>query len=298
MAAAGPTASKNSKRPSGAERAGVDYDPIQYLGSAPHYLSGRPPYSAELGGVLAEELGLDGTGHLLDVGCGPGVLAVQLAPLFGQVTAIDPDLDMIAEARRHASANGVTLQLHQARAEEIGVLGLPPMRVVTFGQSFHRVARTAVAEAVYDLLEPGGAMVLISHDIDAGPAPDGTGDPPIPDQEVQELISSYLGPDRRSGSRLASSYSSDRWEVSLAKTRFGKPMTAHAPGRVDITRDVDGVISGYLSMSYAAPHLFGDRLDQFVDDLESLLTARTDTGRFWDWPGDTAATIARKRHRL
>jgi SAM-dependent methyltransferase len=272
----------------------VDYDPTQYRGSAAHYLIGRPPYSADLGDVLARELALDGTGQLLDVGCGPGVLAVQLAPLFERVTAIDPDPDMTAEARRHAAGKGVTVDVRQARAEDIATLDLPPMRVVTFGQSFHRVDRSPVAEAVYDLLEPGGAMVLITHDIDARLAPTGTGDPPIPHEEVQELITSYLGPDRRSGSRLTSSYSSERWEVSLARTRFGAPRTVYAPGRVDITRDVDGVISGYLSMSFAAPHLFADRLDQFVADLRTLLTARTTTGRFWDWPGDTAALIARK----
>lgn len=272
----------------------MDYDPSQYLGSAPHYLIGRPPYSATLGDLLARELALDGAGHLLDVGCGPGVLAVQLASLFERVTAIDPDPDMIVEARRHATAHGVTVDLRQARAEEIEMFDLPPMRVVTFGQSFHRVARAPVAEAVYDLLEPGGAIVLICHDIDARPAPMGTGDPSIPDKEVQELITSYLGPNRRSGSHPASSYPAQRWEVSLAKTRFGVPTTVYAPGRPDITRDVEGVISGYLSMSYAAPHLFGHRLDEFVDDLRRLLTANTRTGRFWDWPGDTAALIARK----
>lgn len=276
----------------------MDYDPTQYLGSASHYLVGRPPYSAELGKVLARELGLNGTGHLLDVGCGPGVLAVQLAPLFERVTAIDPDPGMIDEARRHTTANGATVDLRQARAEDIGTLDLPSMRVVTFGQSFHRVDRTPVAEAVYDLLEPGGAIVLVAHDIDARPAPPSTGDPSIPDKEVQELITSYLGPDRRSGSRPVSSYPSERWEVSLAKTRFGTPTTIHAPARMDITRDVDGVISRYLSMSYAAPHLFGDRLDQFVDDLRRLLTACTPTGRFWDWPGDTAAVIGRKPHHF
>lgn len=276
----------------------MEYDPTQYLGSASHYLVGRPPYSAELGNVLARELGLDGAGHLLDVGCGPGVLAVQLAPLFEHVTAVDPDPGMIAEARRHASAGGTTIDLRQARAEDIGTLDLQPMRVVTFGQSFHRVDRTPVAELVYDLLEPGGAIVLITHDIDARPAPRGTGDPSIPDREVQELITSYLGPDRQSGSRPAGSYSSERLEVSLAKTRFGEPTTVHAPGRLDITRDVDGVISGYLSMSFAAPHLFGERLDQFVEDLRRVLVARTATGRFWDWPGDTAAIIGRKPGRL
>ncbi|MDQ1375419.1 MAG: hypothetical protein QOJ09_2757, partial [Actinomycetota bacterium] len=52
----------------------VEYDPTIYLGSASHYLRGRPPYSQELGTVLGRELQLDGTGTLLDVGCGPGVL--------------------------------------------------------------------------------------------------------------------------------------------------------------------------------------------------------------------------------
>lgn len=275
----------------------MEYDPSQYRGSAAHYLIGRPPYSAALGDVLRRELGLDGTGHLLDVGCGPGVLAVQLASLFERVTAIEPDPDMVAEARRHAATNGVAVDVLRARAEDIGGLELPPMRVCTFGQSFHRVTRTPVAEAVYDLLEPGGALVLITHDVDTRPAPRGTGDPPIPHEQIQELITSYLGTDRRSGQRPASSYSSERWEVSLARTRFGAPITVHAPGRGDITRDVEGVISGYLSMSYAAPHLFGNRVDQFVEDLARLLAAHTDTGRFWDWPGDTAICIARKHDK-
>lgn len=78
------------------------------------------------------------------------------------------------------------------------MLDVPSMRVVTFGQSFHRVDRTPVAEAVYDLLEPGEAIVLITHDIAAGLAPTGTGDPSIPDNEVRGLITSYL----RSGSAV------------------------------------------------------------------------------------------------
>ncbi len=244
--------------------------------------------------MLARELGWDGSGGLLDVGCGPGVLAVELAPWFRRAAAIDPDPNMIKEARRHAAAHAVTLDLRQARAEDVARLDLPPMRAVTFGQSFHRVTRTPVAEMVYDLLEPGGAIVLIAHDRDVQPAPAGPGDPPLPDRAVQDLIARYLGPERRSGSHPASSYSSERWAVSLAKTRFGEPITVHAPGRTDVTRDVDGVTSGYLSMSYAAPHLFGDRLDQFVDELHGLLAARTSTGRFWDWPGDTEAVIACK----
>jgi SAM-dependent methyltransferase len=110
----------------------VDYDPTQYRGSAPHYLAGRPPYSAELGAVLAGELGLDGTVHLLDVGCGPGVLAVQLAALVERVTALDPDADMLEQARAHAASSGVArIEFIHARAEDIADLGLPPTRMVS-----------------------------------------------------------------------------------------------------------------------------------------------------------------------
>ena len=269
-------------------------DPLLYRGCAAHYLLGRPPYSGELATVLTRELGLDGHGTLVDVGCGPGVLAVQLASLFDDVIGIEPDPDMLAEAERHALAHGQTgIDWHQACAEDIASLGLPPARLVTFGQSFHWTERELVASAVYDLLTPGGALVAVTHDIDARPRPNRPTDPPIPDIEVQDLIASYLGPGYRA-SRDTRWEASDRYEDALARTRFGHVRTVHAPGRENLTRDVDGVISGYLSMSYAAPHLFGDRLEGFIAAMRSLLDTRTATGRFSDWPGDTAIIIATK----
>jgi SAM-dependent methyltransferase len=272
----------------------VAYDPTIYLGSAAHYLRGRPPYSDELAEVARRELRLDGRGRLLDVGCGPGVVAVQLAPLFEHVTGLDPDPDMLVEAQRHALASGAKgIEWILARAEDLPSLGLPPMRVVTFGQSYHWTDREAVAEAVYDLLEPGGAIVMITHDIEARPRPEGPGDPLIPDDEMQALIRTHLGEDKRSGQGLADP-PPDRYQDALLRTRFGASRAVLAPGREDLTRDVDGVIAGYLSMSYAAPHLFGDSLDAFVEEARALLEERTSTGWFWDWPGDTWLLIATK----
>src|SRR5690242_18987392 len=56
----------------------MPYDPTIYQGSATYYIHGRPAYSPALVPTLAAELGLDGSGRLLDVGCGPGVLAIAL----------------------------------------------------------------------------------------------------------------------------------------------------------------------------------------------------------------------------
>ena len=116
----------------------VSYDPTIYRGSAAHYGSGRPPYSAELQSTLAVELGLDGTGRLLDAGCGPGILALRLAALFEAVVGLDPDADMLAEAARQAAAEGITnVTWVHALAEDLPDAFPGPYRLVTFGQSFH-----------------------------------------------------------------------------------------------------------------------------------------------------------------
>lgn len=274
----------------------VEYDPTQFKGTAGYYRQGRPPYSPQLGDVLARELGLDGTGRLLDVGSGPGTVGLQLAPLFEHATLLEPDPDMLVEARAQAAAQGLAaVNFVQVTAEDLHILQLPQMRLATFGQSFHRTDRLPVAEAVYDVLEPGGAIALIVHD-PTRPAPQQLLDtPPIPHDDVDRLIRSYLGPQRRSGARPAASYQSEPFEQTLARTRFGEPRIIYAPGQPDIVRDVDGVIAGYLSMSYAAPHLFGSRLDDLIAELRLLLEHASPTGRFWDWPGDTEILIAKRQ---
>lgn len=274
----------------------MDYDPTIYDGAAVHYRRGRPPYSRELVAVLTEELGLDGTGRLVDVGCGPGVLAVELAPGFGHVTGVDPDAGMLEEARRHAVERGVSnVDWVQARAEDLPDLG--PIRVATFGQSFHWTDQETVAETIYDQLEPGGALVIIEHDIlhdDTASPPSGPGHPPVPHEEIHAVIREYLGERRRAGQGLRRK-KADPYEDALARTRFGAGEVVHAPGRPDLVVTPDEVVSGFLSMSFAAPHLFGDRLDAFVADVHAVLAAHDTTGRFWDWPGDTYVLIARRR---
>ena len=277
------------------DTARVEYDPTQFSGTARYYRQGRPPYSARLGDVLARELGLDGTGHLLDVGSGPGTVGLQLTALFEHVTLLEPDAEMLAEARAHAAAEHLTtVDFVQATAEDLPRLRLPPMRTVTFGQSFHRTDRIRAAEAVYDALEPGGAIVLITHD----PTRPGAQPPPetrpIPHGDIDRLVRAYLGPERRSGARPATSYGTEPFEATLARTPFERPRVIHAPGRPDIVRDVEGVIAGYLSMSFASPYLLGSRLEAFIADLRDLLEQRSPTRRFWDWPGDTEILIANR----
>jgi SAM-dependent methyltransferase len=273
----------------------VSYDPTIYRGSAPYYAPGRPPYSRELVATLTDEVGLDGSGRLLDVGCGPGILTVELAPSFDEAIGLDPDTDMLAEGGRRARRAGIdNIDWVQALAEDIPELDLGTFRLVTFGQSFQWTDQVPVAEAVYDLLQPGGALALVVNTVDGRPEPKGPGYPPIPHEEIREIIRRYLGPRRRAGQGYRPD-TYERYEDALARTRFGKPRVVFAPGRPDVVRDVDSVLAGYLSMSYSAPHLFGDQLDAFEADVRALLTARSPTGLFWDWPGDTEILLAHKQ---
>jgi SAM-dependent methyltransferase len=276
----------------------VRYDPTIFQGAAVHYRAGRPPYSPELEGVLAAELGLDGSGRLLDGGCGPGILTVRLSHLFGEAVGLDPDAAMLAEGRRVAEERGLAnIRWVRARAEELPGAAPGPYRLVTFGSSFHWTDEARVAEAIYDLLEPGGGLALIVHTVEGRPVPPSPGPPPIPHDELEALVTRYLGSTRRAGQGMAP-VRNHRFEDVLVHTRFGEPKSIFVPGIPDLVRDTESVLSGYFSFSSSAPHLFGDRIGDFARDVRELLASRSPDGVFWDWPGDTEVVLARKPAEL
>ena len=103
----------------------------------------------------------------------------------------------------------------------------------------------------------------------------------------------YLGSTKRAGQGTAP-VRTHRFEDVLERTRFGAPRSIFVPGMPDLVRDTESVLSGYFSMSFSAPHLFGDRVNDFARDVRKLLTSRSPEGLFWDWPGDTEVVLARK----
>ena len=272
------------------------FDPQAFEGTAEYYEIGRSPYSEYLADTMASELSLDGTGQMLDVGCGPGVLVLPLARLFDHVTGLDPERGMLQAAQRRCQQAGVTnVRCVQGVADDIATLNLGSWRVVTFGQSFHRVRRLEVAEAVYDQLVPGGSLVLISHSVDDGrPRPANPGYPEIPHAAVRKLVLNYLGDSTRHYLATWNEGQPARFEDTLSQTRFGGSRTIYAPGRPDLVRDIDTVVANCFSLSYAAPRWFGDRRADFEADLRHLLLAHSPNGLFWDWPGDTELVIATK----
>ncbi|MFN8542097.1 MAG: class I SAM-dependent methyltransferase [Thermomicrobiales bacterium] len=153
---------------------GWEWDETLFRGTARYYEQGRLPYPPGLADAMAAALDLDGSGRLLDVGCGPGTVALRVAHLFAEVIGLDPDADMLAEAARRAAELGIgNARWVRARAEELPA-GLGTIRVATFGASFHWMDRDLVAATILTMLEPGGAFVQVSAPLDELLGPDET----------------------------------------------------------------------------------------------------------------------------
>ncbi|MFE0413298.1 class I SAM-dependent methyltransferase [Streptomyces tendae] len=183
--------------------AGWEWDETLFSGTAAFYRRGRLPYAPGLADLLAGVLDLDGRGRLLDLGCGPGTVALPLAGHFDEVVGVDPDPGMLAEAVRGAAELDVADRVRwvRARAEELPA-GLGDFTVATLAQSFHWMDREPVAATVRGMLRPGGALVHISDLKGETRAVDGLPHPPVPRAAIDGLVRGCLGPVRRAGRGL------------------------------------------------------------------------------------------------
>ncbi|MHB1548474.1 MAG: class I SAM-dependent methyltransferase [Acidimicrobiales bacterium] len=269
------------------------WDASLFEGSASYYRRGRIPYAEGLADSLATALDLAGQGRLLDVGCGPGIVALRLASLFEEVVGVDPDPGMLEEARQASRLEGLTnASWVQLRAEDLPA-GLGTFRVITFAQSFHWMDRAKVASAVRSMIEPDGAVVQIDPGRDGAASHPSTGPhPSVPFDEIDRLRRHYLGPDRRAGQSYRNTSPSGEDAVFQAAGFLPEVLVPVTDRRV-LDRSTDDLVAWVFSASSTAPHLFGDELDRFEADLRALLDDASPSGHFSVPLSDTILRIRR-----
>ena len=195
------------------------WDPTLFQGCAAHYDVGRIPYAEGLADALGLATPMHRTkGRLLDVGCGPGTIALRCAHLFDEVVGLDPDADMLREAARLAHTRGITnAQWVALRAEALPAnLGL--FRIVTFAASLHWLNRLQVFSTVRSMLVAGGVAVHVDNPgyrRDSA-AITGWAFPSPPEQALEALRVRYLGTDRGAGQGIRNTSPDDEDAVFLA----------------------------------------------------------------------------------
>jgi SAM-dependent methyltransferase len=117
--------------------------------------------------MLAGRLGWTWDHRVLDLGAGPGQLSFLVAPLVGEVVAVEPEPDMIAEGERRARAGSIdNVTFVAASSADLARLrqSLGSFRAVLMGQSFHwMVDKDRVLLDLSAMVQPAeGAVAFIS----------------------------------------------------------------------------------------------------------------------------------------
>ena len=217
-----------------------------FRGTAPYYVRYRPGYPLELLEELGVAAGLDGTGRLLDLGCGPGTIAIPLAPHVEQVLGVDSEPEMLDELRRLAPSNVLAVE---ASAEEVDA-SWGTFRLVTIGRALHWFDGELVLSRLVGMTS---AVALLGDSLDQSEAL----------RSVLEISRDLLGewpPMREPGIG---------YEQALADSAFSEVDELWT--MVERTWTVDELIGFAYSTSFASPLRVGERREEFESVMRERL---------------------------
>src|SRR5215469_153983 len=234
--------------------AGLEASP--FAGTALYYDRCRAPYAQAAIDFIVERYSLGKGVRALDLGCGPGTIAIPLSYTIGDVVAVDPGADMIAEGRRLATLlwGRQNIQWLRSRAEDIS-LGAESFRVTTIGHAFHWMDRDEVLRKLAILITDGGGLALVN----AGKRRPQESWEPVADQ----VIAKFLGPRTR---HPKSNPQEPEHEPALVRSEYFSNFTAHEFPST-ITRDINSIIGCVYSISSSARPLFGHNVIAFEAEL-------------------------------
>jgi SAM-dependent methyltransferase len=127
--------------------------------TVPFYARYREPYHASFFREIAQREGVQGTERLIDIGCGPGSLAIGFAPYVKACVGVDVETGMLAAARVEAARAGVHVDLIQARIEDLPAdIGL--FQAVTIGRALHWFDRTEAIAVLERIVDANGWLAI------------------------------------------------------------------------------------------------------------------------------------------
>jgi len=98
--------------------------------------------------------------HILDVGCGGGLMSEPLANMGATMTAIDASEEMIAVAVAHAEQRNLAIKYKVETAEGLAAQGTLFDAIISMEVIEHVRDFRAFITALASLVRPGGALIL------------------------------------------------------------------------------------------------------------------------------------------
>jgi SAM-dependent methyltransferase len=131
----------------------------RFASTASLYEHLRPPYPSEFFRSVAPKLGLTKQSSLIDLGTGPGLLALGFGPYVGRIVGVDPEPAMLEAARRAAAGAGRYLTLIEGKAETLAP-DIGSFDVVTIGRALHWMDRDLTLTLLDRLVAHDGAIAI------------------------------------------------------------------------------------------------------------------------------------------
>ena len=239
-----------------------------YKGLAAGYDRYRLRYPQALIEHLSERAAVHPPGRLLDLACGPGLLAFALHDRFAQTWAVDAESEMIDLVRAKASGMADIRPIACA-AEELSVPD-ETFDLVVIGNAFHRLRRSAVAALIFRWLRPGGHLALAWTDVPWN------GDAPW-QAALQEIMRRW-----RPADRIPDGYEQDRRErpdqAVLAEAGF--EIGGEYRFGLEHEWTIETITGFMLATSVHSPAALGDDVPAFEADLGRRLLAHSPDGTF------------------
>lgn len=240
--------------------------PLPFETAASHHLTGHPAYASRLIERVAGLCRLRDTDRVLDVGCGPGQLAVALAPLAGEVVALDPEPEMLRHAAIAAAEVGGKVTFMNGSPYDLAP-SLGRFHLVVIGPAFHWMDRVETLRRLDMMIEPDGALALFddSH-------------PMVPDNawlaDYRAIVDRFSSDDPHH--RLHRAPDWIRHEAVLLDSSFSQLETV---GVIERRRTpVDSLVDRALSMSSASRGGIGALADDLAQAIREAMTVHAHNG--------------------
>ena len=256
--------------------------PGRFAGTVTDYQKHRLDYPPRLIARLVAEMGLKPGDAVLDLGCGPGNLALAFARLGLAVTALDPEPQMLEAARAAATAEGLKINFFQRGSPELTEAD-GPFRLAAIGRAFHWMDRAATLAMLDRILLPDGGVALL-HDAH----------PPLEENNWYKAlgkISEKYGRARMAHVKERGEGGHRRYESFLFASAFRRIDGLSVIIRKALTED--DIVGRAFSTSICARDALGDRAGAFEAELRTALRELSPDGKFAE-VAELAAVLARR----